>query len=256
MNSPEPEQRQARSMVVTGGSSGIGAELCRTAAARGWHVWIGYLSGAERAQRLADDIAKGGGAASVVRLPLDEPDQLRASVDLIAAQGPEPEALVLCGAPPPDVAPLIKLTPDQFRRQFECAVVGSHALMAEVWKRCFRGRGGGHVAAVLSAALGPVTAPHMASYVAAKGGLDALLRAAAAELGPAGLRVSVVSPGYVETPMLQAFSPLLLDRARAQQPDKQFLAPRTVALTLLYGLEHPPAPGTVHDLSLELRLAS
>jgi NAD(P)-dependent dehydrogenase (short-subunit alcohol dehydrogenase family) len=256
MNSPDLKPDRVRSVVVTGGSSGIGAELCRAAAGRGWHVWIGYLSGAERAQRLADEIAALRGLAAVVRLPLDDPGQLRASVESIAAHGPEPEALVLCGAPAPDVMPLIKLTPEHFRRQYECAVIGGHVLLAEMWRRCFRARGGGHVAAVLSAALGPVAAPHMASYVAAKGGLDALLRAAAAELGPAGLRVSTISPGYVETPMLRAFSPLLLDRARAQQPDKQFLAPRDVALALLQGLEHPPAPGTVHELPREMRLAS
>ena len=256
MNSPDPSHHSPRCVVVVGGSSGIGAELCRAAAGRGWHVWIGYASGLARAERLVDDIEADRGAASIVRLPLDDPDRLRLGVATIAEHGPSPEAVVLCGAPAPDVSPFIKLTPAQFRHQLDCAVIGSHVLMAEAWKRCFRARGGGHVSAVLSAALGPPAAPHMASYVAAKGGLEALLRAAAAELGPAGLKISVISPSYVETPMLQAFPALLLDRARAKLAHKRFLDPRRVALAILHGLEHPPAPGGVHELSLELEMAS
>ena len=49
-----PTTRGSRpAVVVTGGSSGIGAELCRAAAAAGWHVWVGYGAGAVRAETLA-----------------------------------------------------------------------------------------------------------------------------------------------------------------------------------------------------------
>lgn len=240
----------APSLVVTGGSSGIGAALCRAAARRGWHVWVGYAGGAARAERIAEEIAATGGAATPVALPLDAADRLADGIAAIAASRLVPEAVALCGAPAPDVAPFTKLSADQLRRQLEPVVVGNHALLAALWRECFRPRGGGHVLAVLSAALGPETAPHMAGYVAAKGGLEALLRAAAAELGRAGLRVSVVRPGYVETPMLNAFQPLLLERARASAPGGSFLAPGDVAGVLLNGLEAPPPPGTLSELTI------
>jgi NAD(P)-dependent dehydrogenase (short-subunit alcohol dehydrogenase family) len=41
------------SLVVTGGSSGIGAAVCLAAARAGWHVWIGYARGGDRAAALA-----------------------------------------------------------------------------------------------------------------------------------------------------------------------------------------------------------
>jgi 3-oxoacyl-[acyl-carrier protein] reductase len=91
----------------------------------------------------------------------------------------------------------------------------------------------------------------MASYVAAKGGFEALLRAAAAELGRAGLRVSVVRPSYVETPMLDAFEPRLLDLARHAAPGRRFLQPTVVAEALVAGLLAPPAPGVVAELPLD-----
>src|SRR5690606_11492109 len=96
----------ARSLVVTGGSGGIGAVVVRAAARRGWHVWIGYATGADRAAALADELTAAGLSAATVALPLDEPERLRAGVARIAARRPLPAGAVLCGAPPPDIAPV------------------------------------------------------------------------------------------------------------------------------------------------------
>lgn len=244
-----PDAPAARSsLIVTGGSSGIGAALCRLAAARDWHVWIGYGKGAERARALAEDLTAQGHSARPVALPLEDPEQLRDAIAHIAHQDDAVSALALCAAPAPDVASLLKLTPEHFRRQYEAAVIGNHVLLTETWRRCFRARGGGQVVAVLSAAQGPPAAPHMAAYIAAKNGLEGLLNAAAAELGRGGLRIGVIRPGYVETPMLQAFEPLLLERARG---GTSFLRPETVAQALLRGLTHPGAAGAVAELPLD-----
>lgn len=236
------------SLIVTGGSSGIGAALCRLAAARNWQVWIGYGKGTERARALAEELTAQGQSARPVALPLDDPEQLRDAVAHIAHQDEAVSALALCAAPAPEVASLLKLTPEHFRRQYEAAVIGNHVLLTEIWRRCFRARGGGQVVAVLSAAQGPPAAPHMAAYIAAKNGLEGLLNAAAAELGRAGLRIGVVRPGYVETPMLQAFEPLLLERARSA---KSFLRPEMVAETLLRGLAHSAAAAGITELPLD-----
>lgn len=248
---PEARVTSRPALVVTGGSSGIGAALCRSAAREGWRVWIGYATGRERAERIAGALSAEGAEVAAVALPLHQPVRLLAGVARIAAGPCLPEAVALCGAPAPDVASLLKLRPEHFRRQLECAVTGNHVLIAELWRRCFRPRGGGTVLAVLSAAQGPSAASHMAAYVAAKGGLEALLHAAAAELGRAGLRVGVVRPGYVETPMLGAFEPLLLERARGASPGRRFLRPEAVADALLRGLRNPSPPGHVAELTLD-----
>lgn len=250
----QPPVRPA--LVVTGGSSGIGAELCRLAARAGWHVWIGFATGEDRACRLAAEIVERGGDAGVVSLPLDDPDAIRRGVAVLADDASPVTAAALCGSPAPDIGSFTRQTPAKFRRQFDCAVVGNHTLAVELWRRCFRARGGGHLLAVLSAAQGrpqggAQAAAHMAGYVAAKGGLEAMLRAAAAELGRAGLRISVIRPGYVETPMLAAFEPRLLERARSAAPGGRFLGPADVAGALMKGLRHPPEPGELAELAVD-----
>lgn len=253
MTTDRRQQPPARpALVVTGGSSGIGAELCRRAARAGWRVWIGYATGEDRARRLAAEIVERGGEAGAVSLPLHDPEAIRRGVAVLADDASPVTAAALCGSPAPDLGSFTRQTPEQFRRQFDCAVVGNHTLAVELWRRCFRARGGGHLLAVLSAAQGgPQTASHMAGYVAAKGGLEAMLRAAAAELGRAGLRISVIRPGYVETPMLAAFEPRLLERARSAAPGGRFLGPADVAGALMKGLRHPPEPGEFAELAVD-----
>ncbi|MGP3722276.1 SDR family NAD(P)-dependent oxidoreductase [Cereibacter sphaeroides] len=230
-------------LLVTGGSGAIGGALCRIAARRR-PVWVGYGAGAARARALAAEIAEAGGRAEPVALPLQDPAALEAA---LAALPEPPASLALCAWPAPFVAP--------FGRQGEdlalqaAALAGCHALIATAWRLWWRRAGGGHVLAVLSAASEPPVARHMAAYVAQKAALRALLAAAAAELGPAGLRVSVVAPGFVETPMLGAFDPRLLERARADAGGR-FLSPERVAQALVAALDAPPPAGTVQDIHL------
>ncbi len=240
----------AKALIVTGGGSGIGRALAMRAAAAGWHAHLGYNTGADRAREVAAAIAAAGGGASPIHLPLGDPDRLRDAVARLADGEHPPTALALCAAPAPDVLAFGKQSPDQLRAQFEAQVVGNHVLLAEIWRRCFRGRGGGTVVAVLSAAAGTRTASHMAGYVAAKAGFEGLLRAAVAELGRAGLRVAVIRPGHVETPMLSAFPALALEQARAASPAGRFLTPEEVAAPLAAALEDPPEPQMLVELPL------
>ena len=242
----------SRSVVVTGGSSGVGAAFCEAAAHAGWHVWIGYGAGAARASALHRNISTHGGSATPIHLPLADSKHLLEMAPRVAIE-PLPEALVLCASAAPDVSPFTKITADQLRRQLEI-VVGNHLLIVELWRRSFRRLGGGHVLAVLTSGLRPPTAAHMASYVASKGALDALLRAAVSELGPAGLRLTVAYPGYIETPMLSAFEPRLLERARLASPHRRFLDPEDVATTLLKSLNDPPIAGTIRELHFDNEL--
>jgi len=164
--------------LVTGAASGMGAATARALAAEGAQVLLFDLQG-ERAAALAGEIGGGAVAGGAAR-------------DLGGL-----DVLVACAG----------------------ADVGGGELGGEEWDRCLRAnlqtsvvtvraalpalveRGG---AVVLVASLGAFTAgPHLAGYVTAKSGLLGLARSLAIDYGPSGVRVNVVCPGWVHTPMVQ-----------------------------------------------------
>jgi NAD(P)-dependent dehydrogenase (short-subunit alcohol dehydrogenase family) len=232
-----------RTALVTGGSGGIGRALAAAAARAGWTVFLGYRSNRQAAETAAASLRGSAGAIVPLSIPLDDAAGIDRALQRVADENADLEAVVLGASPAPAVASFLKSPPEAFRAQLEVNVVGNHRLLAGVWKRFFRPRSGGHVIAVSTTALGPPPTPHLASYTTAKAALLALLQAALAELGRAGLRVSVVSAGFTETAMLDAFPAALLEMARSRLPERRFLSSDEVASCLLGVLEAPPPAG-------------
>jgi 3-oxoacyl-[acyl-carrier protein] reductase len=239
-----------RSVLVTGASSGIGAAVARQAAKSGWRVLAGYATGADRVADVVADIAALGGTAVPIHLPLQDPAAVAVAIETLVAEGLQPEALVLNASPRLTTGPFTKVSADEFRRQLDVAIIGNHALIAGLWKYCFRKQRQGHIVALLTSALGPPPTPQMTPYIVAKAGLRALLQCACAEFGRAGLRISTLSPGFTETPMLEDFSDLLLEMARSQTENGRFLDPNEVAAAVVDALAAPPAAGEMVEIPI------
>jgi len=98
-------------------------------------------------------------------------------------------------------APLVEITAADFAEVVRINLVGAFVLTRAV-AGAMRARGGGSIVHIGSA-LGTVAAPDFAPYVASKGGLHQLARAAAVELVQDDIRVNVVAPGTIDTPIGQ-----------------------------------------------------
>jgi len=241
-----------KTVLVTGASSGIGAAVARCAAKAGWRVLAGYATGQDRIAEVVAEIGATGGSAAPIHLPLQDPAAVAVAIEALVADRLLPEALVLNASPRLTTGPFTKASAEEFRRQLDVAVIGNHALIAGLWKHCFRRQKQGHIVALLTAAMGPPPTPQMTPYIVAKAGLRALLQCACAEFGRAGLRVSVVSPGFTETPMLGDFSDLLLDMARSQSKEGRFLDPDEVAAAVVDALAAPPPAGEMVETPIRM----
>lgn len=242
------EKRRANVVLVTGGSSGIGAAVCRHAAAGGWHVLIGYSSGRERAEAVAAEITDRNGECTVLHLPLHDDERIEFAIDEVTAAGLMPDAVVLSACPPPSVKSFTKTGRADFMPQFDINVIGNHRLICCLWKSSFRRRRAGHIVGLLTTALGPPPLSHLVSYTVAKAGLLVLLQSACAQFERADLRVTAVSPGFTDTPMLESFEDLLIARVRDKSSGEQLLDPNDVAKVILDALLDPPPPGMVDQV--------
>jgi NAD(P)-dependent dehydrogenase (short-subunit alcohol dehydrogenase family) len=211
--------------LVSGGSGGIGAAVCRALAERGYTPVVGYCT--QRAA--AEDIAERC-AGKALKLDLrDEATILAAAEEL--EQAPELAGVVLAGSPPLSLVPFGKISREELVAQLEVNVIGPQRLLAELVRRCFRKHKRGSVVGVLTRAIGDGTsgvASGMGAYVIAKQGMAGMLGLLSADYP--WLKVRSISPGYTETRMLDAFDPRFLELQREKAP---FQSPATVAALIL-----------------------
>lgn len=181
--------------LVTGGGQGLGLEIVRALAAAGARVLVNGRDAAKLSAAVDAVLADGGQAEA---LPFDVADEAAcaAAFNDIAARFGRLDVLVN-NAGLRDRRGLMEIDLPAVRRVLEVDLVAPLAL-ARLAVPLLERSGGGRIVNVTSIA-GLIARAGDAAYTAAKGGLDALTRALAADLGPRGITVNAVAPGYFAT---------------------------------------------------------
>lgn len=219
-----------RVLVVTGGSRGIGAAVCRQAAAAGYRVAINYASDAGAARGVLADVEAAGGSGIAVAGDVADEADVRRLFDAAAELGPV--AGVVCNAGITGNTPgrLDEQDVGVVRRVFDVNVLGVFLCDREAVRRMstrYGGRGGS-IVNVSSTAAGRGSPGEWVHYAASKAAVDSLTHGLALEVADEGIRVNAVAPGLVHTGLhaaagmpdrLEQRAPLIPMR-RAGQPEE------------------------------------
>ena len=180
-----------RVVLVTGATRGLGLEIARGMAAAGAVVGVN-----SRDPERAGDIAKGIPSAFAAPFDITDADAAAAVIDDVVARHGALDCLVN-NAAARDRRPLSDIAPDDFRRLIETNLVAQYAI-SRVAARHMAERGRGRLV-FISSMVGPQSFQGDPAYVASKGGLEALMRALAVELGPRGVTANAIAPGFFKT---------------------------------------------------------
>jgi NAD(P)-dependent dehydrogenase (short-subunit alcohol dehydrogenase family) len=192
-------------ILVTGGSRGIGAEICAYAAKRGYGVGVNYRTGEKEAQAVAAAIEKAGGRAVAVRADVTKEDEIRRMFDEVASRLGPITALVNNAGWGGQHGPIEAWDTEATRRLIETNLLGPMLCSREAVKRLSRklGGSGGGIVNISSAAARTGSPGVFVHYAATKGGLDVFTTGLAKEVAKDGIRVNAVRPGYVRTAMYE-----------------------------------------------------
>ena len=179
--------------LVTGAGRGIGAEIARTYAREGAQVVVLDIL-AERAHAVAAEID----ATAIVGDLSDPADAVRATTDAIAHLGGID--VVVNNAGILRFSPLLDITVEEWDLMFDVNV-RSMLLTTQVAAKAMIAAGHGGTIVNMASMGGKVGSPLQAHYAASKAAVISLTRVSAMELGPHGITVNCICPGYVLTEM-------------------------------------------------------
>ena len=182
-----------KAFMVTGASTGIGRACVDELARAGAHVWATVRTDEdqEALEREYPD------SVTVLRMDLTDQDSISAAGERVCAAGPLDGLINNAGVALP--APLEYVPIDVFRRQIEVNLVGQLAVTQAVLPALRRG---GSARIVLVGSIGGrIAAPMLGPYHVSKFGLVGLADTLRAELAPSGIRVVLIEPGAIATPI-------------------------------------------------------
>ena len=184
-----------RVVLITGSSRGIGRALADACAAAGAHVVINARSAA-MVQAAVAELQAAGHAATGRVADVTDPVQVEAMVDEIETDV-GPIAGLINNAGIQRRAPFLEFDLGDYRDIMEMNLIAPFIVSQAVARR-MAGRGAGRIVNIGSVQ-SQLGRPTIAPYTASKGGLALLTRGMCADLGPLGIQVNCIAPGYFAT---------------------------------------------------------
>ncbi|WP_064696529.1 SDR family oxidoreductase [Rhizobium aegyptiacum] len=224
-------------VLVTGGSRGIGAAICRLAARQGWRVAVNYASSREAAEAVVAAITEAGGEAVAIRGDVGKAGDIASMFAAVDRHFGRLDGLVNNAGIVDYPQRVDEMSMERIERMLRVNVTGSILCAGEAIRRMSSrhgGRGGAIVnVSSMAAILGSAT--QYVDYAASKAAIDTFTVGLAREVAAEGIRVNAVRPGIIETDLHASGG--LPDRAREMAPSVPMQRPGTaeeVADAILY----------------------
>jgi NAD(P)-dependent dehydrogenase (short-subunit alcohol dehydrogenase family) len=228
---------EAPVLLVTGGSRGIGASVCRLAGAAGWQVAVNYASNLDAAEAVVADIRALGGSAVAVQGDVGTELGLASIFSAVDGTFGRLDGLVNNAGIVAMPQRVDEMSAERLERMFAVNVMGSFRCAQEAVRRMSTrhgGRGGAIVnLSSMAALLG--AAGQYVDYAASKGAIESFTIGLAREVAAEGIRVNLVRPGIIDTDIHASGG--LPDRAREMTALIPMQRPGTadeVAQSILY----------------------
>ncbi len=226
----EPLSLRGRAAIVTGAGRGIGAATAKAFADAGAHVAL-LDKDDPAATRVAEEIAAAGGEALHFDTDVTDAFAVERVFDAIVEEWGRLDVLVNNAGILRD-ARLTEVSDEDFQATLDVNLRGA-VVCARLAAPHMLSRGAGRILSATSvvARMGNYG---QTSYAASKGGIIAMTRTWARELGPKGITANAVAPGFIETDMLRSVPEKVLERFRERIPAGRLGRPEEVASVYLF----------------------
>ncbi|QDS99607.1 SDR family oxidoreductase [Adhaeretor mobilis] len=218
-----------RTAIVTGGSGGIGSEICKRLARDRYRVVVHYLNDHEAAETVVREITDCGGVASARCADITEEDAIKHMFDSVLSDFGSLDVLV-ANAGIGGSCPIEQVDLSDFKRLVSVNLVGTFLTLRGAARRlsdCGR-------LIFISSQLAERPRMGTGTYSATKAGIDAMLVSMSHELGARGITVNSVRPGATEPGMFAGSTEERKELFRNLSPFKRLGHPNDIAAVVSF----------------------
>ncbi|MBQ9052611.1 SDR family oxidoreductase [Rhodococcus sp. (in: high G+C Gram-positive bacteria)] len=221
---------QDKSVVITGGASGIGRASALLAAQSGAKITVADID-ADGGKNVVEEIISAGGTAQFIETDISQEDSVENLIASAIKEYGRVDAAFNNAAIAGRGGLLHEWSSEEYNRLIAITLTGNFYCLKHEVRHMIEAGGGSIVMTSAGGAFRMV--PQIGAYAMAKGGVNNLVRQAAYDYGSYGIRVNAVVPGVVRTPMLGA-QPTDTDDLAAMQPLGRMGEPEEIAEAALW----------------------
>jgi 3-oxoacyl-[acyl-carrier protein] reductase len=226
-----PEGLHGKVAIVTGASRGLGQAISLKLAALGIKVGINYYRSQEKAQQVLAEIEQQGGEAMLIKADVADAVAVREMMKTVTNAWGSIDILVNNAGINQDTL-VMRMNEDKWdqvmgvnlRGAFLCTKFALRSMTNQEWGRIIN----------ISSLAGLIGSPGQSNYAAAKGGLIAFSKSLARELGPLGITVNAVAPGFIVTDMTEVLPPEYRQAILERVPLGRYGQPNDVAELVVF----------------------
>lgn len=217
--------------LVTGGSGGIGSEICRELAAEGWLVAVGYKSSKPTAERIVWEITQSGYNAEIFQCDISSYESVRNCVAQVNDRFGEINLLVN-NAGIADIRLFTDVSEKEMCDLMDVDLLGAMRMTKEVLPPMIKKHYGKIIN--ISSVWGEQGASCEVTYSAAKAGIIGFTKALAKELAPSNINVNCISCGLIDTKMNSELSKEDLNAVIDEIPSGRIGKPSDIANAVVF----------------------
>ncbi|MGH7256552.1 MAG: SDR family NAD(P)-dependent oxidoreductase [Nitrospirales bacterium] len=233
----------SRTVLVIGGSGGIGRAVCLEFGRHGWYVAIHYRINRQVAEQTLVRVQEAGGDGVICQADIRDADAVTSLIERVVGSRRRVDAAV-CAAGQAGSSLAIRTAADQWQAAVDTNLTGTYHCLQAIGRQMVGQRAGAIM--ILGSFASLRGGPGQAAYAASKAGLLGLVRSAAREWGPSNVRVNLVFPGWQRTPLAGEAMPgpdEVLDHVLGRTPTLEAVARAVRQLA-----DYPDGSGQIWNL--------
>ena len=240
-----------QTVLITGGSRGIGAAMARAFAAAGYAVAVNYHRSEAEARALVEELSSSGYSVRAFQADVSDPGQAQSLVDNVLDIFCQLDILI-CNAGVAWTGLLCDMTDTDYRRVLGTDLDGVFYCCRAAYRHMVHRKYGRIL--TISSMWGRSGASCEAASSAAKAGVAAATVTWARELSRYGIRVAGIAPGFIETEMTLGMKPEALEKMTSGIPLKRMGKVEEIAHSAAYIFENDYYTGRILELDGGLRI--